>query len=331
MLENAEFSARLRSGQAGSVDAISKQHAAVTVRSVEQLVRFAQLQYDAGRYGVASELLASLRYLVGDSDAMGVAWGRLASDIVTESVSATEDLQRVKDLLDASARDAGDKAALQHTNRAWLLHWSVFVNVKAGSVEGLNRFIDLAMQEPYTNALQTMCPHLLRYVALAHVVTQQRRHSLRDVVRVVEQEKSSYSDPLTLFLFSLYVEYDFEAAQKHLLAAASVLQDDYFGSSFAATFVENARLLVFKSYCKIHQCIDLNMVAKKLEVTPAQAESFVVNLILNEQDAKIDTEKNHVVFAPESVSIHQKILERAQALSTQTALLHASVQRSVEK
>lgn len=33
-------------------------------------------------------------------------------------------------------------------------------------------------------------------------------------------------------------------------------------------FVENARLLIFETYCRIHQCIDLQMLADKLNMDP---------------------------------------------------------------
>ena len=46
--------------------------------------------------------------------------------------------------------------------------------------------------------------------------------------------------------------------------AEVALKNDAFVRHLAPTFMENARLLVFRSYCKIHQCIDLGMMAKKL-------------------------------------------------------------------
>lgn len=32
--------------------------------------------------------------------------------------------------------------------------------------------------------------------------------------------------------------------------------------------MENARLLIFETYCRIHQCIDLQMLADKLNMDP---------------------------------------------------------------
>lgn len=63
----------------------------------------------------------------------------------------------------------------------------------------------------------------------------------------------------------------------------------------------------------------------------AEAESWIVNLIRNEQDAKIDSAKNQIVFNPVTIPVHQRIIEKCQSLSTQTALLQANVQKHANK
>jgi translation initiation factor 3 subunit E len=40
-----------------------------------------------------------------------------------------------------------------------------------------------------------------------------------------------------------------------------VLENDYFLAALKDEFVENARLFIFETYCRIHQCIDLRMLA----------------------------------------------------------------------
>ena len=55
--------------------------------------------------------------------------------------------------------------------------------------------------------------------------------------------------------------------------------------------MDNARLLVFEAYCRIHQCIDLRMLAAKLNMDESAAEKWVVNLIRNaDLNAKIDSQ-----------------------------------------
>ena len=55
--------------------------------------------------------------------------------------------------------------------------------------------------------------------------------------------------------------------------------------------MDNARLLVFEAYCRIHQCIDLRMLAAKLNMDESAAEKWVVNLIRNaDLNAKINSQ-----------------------------------------
>ena len=63
------------------------------------------------------------------------------------------------------------------------------------------------------NAIQTNAHHLLRYLAAAVVINKRRRNMLKDLIRVIQQESYTYSDPITEFLECLFVRYDFEGAQ----------------------------------------------------------------------------------------------------------------------
>lgn len=68
----------------------------------------------------------------------------------------------------------------------------------------------------YLNAIQTNAPHLLRYLATAFIVNKRRRPQFKDFIKVIQQEQNSYKDPITEFLTCVYVNYDFEGAQKKM-------------------------------------------------------------------------------------------------------------------
>jgi translation initiation factor 3 subunit E len=80
------------------------------------------------------------------------------------------------------------------------------------------------------------------------------------------QERSNYSDPVTDFLSCLYIDYDFEAAQTKLRECEAVLSNDFFLTGCLEEFRESARLLVFEMFCRIHQCISLEMLANRLNM-----------------------------------------------------------------
>ena len=68
----------------------------------------------------------------------------------------------------------------------------------------------------YLNAIQTMCPHVLRYLTTAVITSENRRKLLKDLVKVIQQESYTYRDPITEFIECLYVNFDFDGAQKKL-------------------------------------------------------------------------------------------------------------------
>ncbi len=49
--------------------------------------------------------------------------------------------------------------------------------------------------------------------------------------------------------------------QVKLKECEAVLENDYFLAALKDDFVENARLFIFETYCRIHQCIDMRMLA----------------------------------------------------------------------
>ena len=84
---------------------------------------------------------------------------------------------------------------------------------------------------------------------------------------MIRQEGYEYNDPITEFIKALYVDFDFEEAQKKLREAEEVLKGDFFLSAAADAFVEAARHLISESYCKIHQRIDIKCVTHTLSLT----------------------------------------------------------------
>ena len=68
----------------------------------------------------------------------------------------------------------------------------------------------------YTNAVQTVCPHLLRYLTAAVVMCKRRRAVLGDLARIIQQEAYAFRDPITDLIDCLYVNFDFEGAQAKL-------------------------------------------------------------------------------------------------------------------
>nr|VZI11131.1 unnamed protein product [Spirometra erinaceieuropaei] len=278
--------------------------------------------YDSGLYNIASDYLRIIRQLVSPSDSrhLHACWGRLASEILVQSWDeALDDLEKLKDAIDCQSEDRLHPSAqtylTQLQQRTWLLHWSLFVFFNHS--QGKEKLIDCFLGNPnHLNAIQTLTPHLLRYVVVCVVVStdkKKKKNQLRDVVHLIQQESYSYRDPITAFLECLYVKFDFDGAQQQLKICETVIPNDFFLTGCYEDFMENARLLMFETFCRIHNCVGINMLAEKLNMNVDDAESWIVNLIRSaDMDAKIDSKKGLVFMGTQTVSPYQKVVEKTR-------------------
>merc|ERR1712196_300390 len=113
-------------------------------------------------------------------------------------------------------------------------------------VNGRQFCADLFFQDKYMNALQTNCPHLLRYLAVAVVTSPRLRNRVKDAVRLINAERHAHSDPITQFLEDLYLKCNFENAQRRLQECELVLKYDYFLSNSEGDFRRSARQYIFE-------------------------------------------------------------------------------------
>ena len=69
--------------------------------------------------------------------------------------------------------------------------------------------------------------------------------------------------------------------------------------------------MIFETFCRIHRCISITMLAEKLNKTGEDAERWIVNLIHNARlGTKVDSQQGHVVMATQTVSPYQQLHEK---------------------
>ena len=318
-LSNPALVKQLRGDKAHNLALLRDEHG-VGPEDVESLFAYAKFQFECGNYSAAAEFLYHYRSLCTNAEKGAAAlWGKFASDILRQDWdAAVEDMTRLKDAVENRAYP---NPLAQTRARTWLLHWSLFVFFNHEN--GRNAIIDLFFQERYMQSIQAEAPHLLRYLAAAVITNKRRRSMLKDLVRVLRNE--TYADPITEFLVKLFVEYDFDGARERLAACDAVLENDFFLVGCKEEFAENARLFIFETYCRIHQCIDIAALADKLGMDKDSAERWIVNLIRSTKlNAKIDSEAGTVVMGAEAPSIHELVVEKTKALTSKTySLSHA--------
>ncbi|XP_066260227.1 eukaryotic translation initiation factor 3 subunit E isoform X1 [Euwallacea similis] len=300
---------------------------------INSLHTLAKYRYECGNYSISTSYLYFCVLVLSPSDKnyLSALWGKFASEILVQNwESALEDLNKLREHIDNSPNQFGGNSLQLLQQRTWLIHWSLFIFFNHAM--GRELIIEMFLYRPhYLNAIQTMCPHILRYLATAVIINRGRRSALKDLVKVIQQESYTYRDPITEFLEHLYVNFDFDGARQKLQDCQTVLYNDFFLISCLEEFVENARLMIFETFCRIHQCISIGMLAEKLNMNPDEAECWIVNLIRNARlDAKIDSKLGHVVMGAQPLSPYQQLIEKIDSLSVRSETLCSLIDRKLK-
>ncbi|CAO2656438.1 Nn.00g052410.m01.CDS01 [Neocucurbitaria sp. VM-36] len=329
LLDDENVVTNLRSDKVQNLAYLKESHG-VEVEMVNQLYEFGQFQYSCGVYPHAAELLYRFRVLTTDGDKEREAtWGKLACEILSVNWdSAMEEINKLKEIIDTRLFN-NPLAQLQH--RTWLIHWSLFPLFNHETSR--ETLTDMFFSPAYINTIQTNCPWILRYLAAAVITgrnkgrnSNQYQKQLKDLIRIVRQEGYEYSDPVTDFIKALYIDFDFEEAQKKLSETEEILKNDFFLLGAADSFVDAARHLISESYCKIHQRIDIKDLSTRLGLSQDEGEKWIVNLIRDTRvDAKIDYQAGTVVMNHPPQSVYQQVIERTKGGFFRTQVLSAAV------
>jgi len=311
---------------------------------LDTIFDYGKSKYDIGEYEEGSNALYIFGLLAPyeHSKHANAVWGKLSCEILRGDQwdIAFEELNHLKESIDKST-SAMDSLTLLNW-RTWLLHWSLFCffnpTTKLPNKQGCKKtsqLIELFLNsEEYKNAIETICPWMLRYLAVVIVTSkgiEKKNYKLNQLIRLIEQEKYNYSDPITDFLLCLNYHYDFEAAQLKLQQSRDVLRSGYFLHEYVEDFIEHGRVLMFEMFCRIHQKIKIHTIAEKLNMTQEDAELWIVELIRNARlDAKIDSENGTIIMGNDPAVPYQQILTRTHNLAMTTSILINSVNNKMK-
>ncbi|KAI9892642.1 MAG: eukaryotic translation initiation factor 3 subunit E [Vezdaea aestivalis] len=332
LLEDESVITSLRSDKLANLKFLEEKYK-VTADEVNMLYDYGKFQYSCGSYQVAASLLYQFRVLSTDNDKVGPAtWGKFAAEILSgDWEAAMSEIQTKKEQIDTRLFN-NPLAQLHH--RTWLIHWSLypFFNYESGR----DTILELFFSPAYINTIQTNCPWILRYLTAAVITNRNRSRNsnqyqkqLKDMTRIIKQEHYEYHDPVTDFIKALYIDFDFDEAQKKLSEAEDVMGVDFFLAAGADTFVDSARHLISEQYCKIHQRIDIKDLSTRLGLSEDEGEKWIVNLIRDTRvDAKIDYKEGTVVMNHPPSSVYQQVIERTKGSFFRTQVLNSAVAKS---
>ncbi|EGC36403.1 hypothetical protein DICPUDRAFT_31942 [Dictyostelium purpureum] len=290
----------------------------VTPAILESIYRFSKLLFETGQYGSARDhleiFLQLSQHSISREKRLSALWGILESDILSLNwTAAVNDISPLQDQIDSNGSPIE-----QLGQRAWLIHRALFVYFY--HPDSRSSLVDLLLEDKYLNAIQTTCPHILRYLAVAIIVNKKKQQSnvfqrvLNALIRVVEQESYVYRDPVTAFISNLFVKFNFDEAQAQLTLCEKVLKNDFFLHTCVEEFMENSRVCVFETYCNILENIDIDMLCKNLGIPQESSEKWIVEAIRNTRfTAKIDSANNQIKMFTQHNSYRQ-VMDKTKAL-----------------
>lgn len=329
----------------------------VNAEGLDAFYRYAKFKYECGFYGEAQTMLGQY-LMIGQGSTSGASfqgalWGKVACDIlqgllmnkmIKDSAASAEDranaqstaprqwqlavndFSTLRENIDIRSQAPSD----QLRQRAWLLHWALFVFFhQRDSLDGL---VELFGERPFMQTMENLCPWLLRYYVVAIILTPNRRkNAIKDMLQEISLLSYLYSDPVTQFVDSIYDAFDFDIAQQKLAECQSLLQQDFFLSGHVDRFMREARMLICEMYCTVHSSVDLVMLASKLQLTEAEAEKWMVDMVHHSssatlQDAKIDSFGKQVLLSPPSKNPHRQVVELTKDLTTRSGVLVANLE-----
>lgn len=300
---------------------------------VNALYDIGQFQFRCGDYQSAAENLYKFRVLSTDNDKVASAtWGKLASDILTTNWdSAVEELAKVKESIDTRLFN---NPRAQLDQRTMLAHWALFPLFNHEPAR--DTVLDLLLSANYINTIQINCPWILRYLAVAVIMGRGRTRNssthqkqVKDLVRYIRQEQYEYTDPITDFVASLYISFEFDAAPRHLAKAETLCRGDLFLSEVTDAFLDAARHLICESYCKICSRFYIRDLSEKLGLNPDEGEKWIVNLIRDTRlDAKIDAQRGVVTINHPPSNVHQQVVEKTKGVFFRTTVMSSAVSKT---
>eukprot|EP00201_Polytomella_parva_P000951 CAMPEP_0175087290 /NCGR_PEP_ID=MMETSP0052_2-20121109/29747_1 /TAXON_ID=51329 ORGANISM="Polytomella parva, Strain SAG 63-3" /NCGR_SAMPLE_ID=MMETSP0052_2 /ASSEMBLY_ACC=CAM_ASM_000194 /LENGTH=434 /DNA_ID=CAMNT_0016359617 /DNA_START=9 /DNA_END=1313 /DNA_ORIENTATION=+ len=326
-LQNSSVVKNFRQDRSYNIKFLNEQFD-VTTQHIDLLYQYAKFQYECGNYSLASELLQSYKSLCPDSNRLiEVQWGKLASELLLNDMDrskiAREDLQRLRESIDnmdkfqIGQQNQQQVLLQQLQQRTWLLHWSLHAFWIMGN--DVNDLLDLFLHPAYLPVIQINAQHLLRYLAVACVLSPKRRSMLKEVLNAVQLEAYQYRDPATEFLECVFLNYDFDGAQQKLKECEVMLDNDYFLYLFRDDFMQCARRAILEAYCRIHRVVSIKLLADRLGMDVESAEKWVASLISEAKfNAKIDSKSQTVVMGVQGQSAYEQLAEKAKVLSART-------------
>jgi len=315
ILNNHNLVTELKNNKNFNLEYLTTHHN-ITEPDLDNLLKYAKFIYECGKYQEAAIYLGAFRLLSKNPVTnISALWGKCACDIICSSWGeALEDIQLLKEFIDNPK--GGLNAQQQLHQRSWLLNWGLFVYFKQPN--GMNLLVEFFLSDNrYKQAIQNGCPWIIRYVVAVVIGSKSSDEFLKETIKMVSQEEYQYSDSLTRYIMSLFVEFNYEESYNILKDISELLSEDYFiSTSDSNSILTHARELIYEYFCLVHTTLDLTLLAKNLETNLDGAEKFVVGVI-TKHNLSGKRENNNYKIEKKINSQYQQLIDKTKQILKQ--------------
>lgn len=332
--KNEELITSLKSGSNLTLEYVSANHD-ITVSTLEDYYKYGKFKYDCGMYADAYVMLGNFLSVaqMQTPSVLGALWGRLACRILQGLLQdkwdeSLQDLNAVKEAIENRSIPPVD----QLNQRAWLLHWGLFIFLKQPN--GADLLFDFFSEKSYLQTLENLCPWLLRYYSCAALLSSKRRNIMRVAVEEIQSISYLYSDPFTQLVESLYDRFDLDEAQAYLSKCLEVMKQDFFLHIFEEKFLLEVRVSMCEVHCGLNRRVDMTMLSEKMQLSEDEAEKWMVDMVRGASaldGAKIDSAGKQVIMPVPSKSGYKQIIDRTRELTVRSSILSSNVSNLLQE
>ena len=235
----------------------------------------------------------------------------------------------------------------QLRQRGWICHWSLFVHFTQR--DSYDSFIEFISDRCYIQTMQNICPWLLRYYAVAALLSSRRKNVIRDLLNEIQNLSNLYTDPILSFVSTLYNSFDIDLTQVKLKESLLLMKNDFFLCAHTGKFSDMAKMLMCEMYCTMYSRIDLNALADKLELSEDEAEKWMVSMVKTTTpttgsagaasssvlsaslDARIDSSAKQVIIAPPRHNILQQVVDKTRDITARSTMLNTNMKTLLQE
>uniref|UniRef100_A0A6G3MGF6 Eukaryotic translation initiation factor 3 subunit E (Trinotate prediction) n=1 Tax=Henneguya salminicola TaxID=69463 RepID=A0A6G3MGF6_HENSL len=282
---------------------------------------YSTILYDTGCYKDCFSVLSLYSCLVDKktNSYRESLWGQLACSILINDVEQSVELI---DIIKNSLDTFSFTKQQQLVNYAYILHWSLFVYFKIPHL--IDKFVYMCLHSHCLAAIQMGCPHLIRYLVIAYVMCFEDG-DMHKLIEIILQEEYHYSDCFTLFIKSLFCEYDLDSALMHLKNSFDEFKIDYFIREIEEFFSSHAYFLLLKLYAKTHVSVSKSYIMQYFGIDE-KLSSFLISKLFGIEEDQTDDIFSTTIAS--NTSYHQVYIKAKQMLDECLPIDHLSINDS---